>query len=817
MKITKCKQTGLYKYQENHWIIRSVDDPNSWASLYLLGDDIFVGEWHGYITVELNSMSDIIFEEILNKYNLREKGYHYIIDNTDVKGTSLEVRSRYIPFLEKEIIYMKSHILVGLNPVLRFITNVGMRFSKSFLITKYHKNLETAISQLENSRINPSLNINEHNENNIKNSTSREKSNYSETDSLKETGSTSRENKIDIKDNKIWRYNNGEYNIYGEIIDNKIIYCRQEGYRTFEDLNVFFDINYQMLETLNNNDSILIEIIGNSINISDKKRKSIISFYLSLIGKISHLIFINPTLFQRATILMSKYLLRSKYSVHIVKTKGEAFELAFKIKKNNSIGEVITTDVEFTKSESIVKKRIGQLLNIVGRITWDPTFDYKYNEDFVGNDQFSILFETFEMLRKDIVSMKYDLENYSEKLEVEVQKATDKLKKQNIELEKAKNTAEQANKLKSAFLANMSHEIRTPMNAIVGLTNVLKENNISENDKKTYLELISKSNDHLLNIINDVVDISKIESNEMKISPHTFNLNELLKDILDSQKLALKSNVKANLIEINLKTEVDDNNFEIEADSTRLKQVLLNLINNAIKFTPEGEITFGYKIIDNKLHFFVKDTGIGISDEKIISIFERFIQAEVNTTRKYGGTGLGLSISKSLVELWGGNIFVNSTLNVGTEFGFTLPLVQPKKLLTKSSNTDANVDLENLKILIAEDDNINYLVLKAMLTPFKCKLKRVVNGREAIDEITNNKDYDLILMDIQMPEIDGIEATKQIIDLTKNIPIIAQTADAFEDEKKIIFDVGCVDYIVKPIKKDILIKSIRKNVIKRNL
>ena len=814
MKVSKCPITGLTKHQKDSWIIRNEKHPDTWASLYLLGDDIFVGEWHGYITTKFNDISDIVFEEILKEYGLREKGYYYILDNTHVRGTSIEVRSKYTPFLNREAEFMKSHILVGLTPVLHFISEIALRLTKRYDITEYHNDLLSAITSIDESRTRTTFKK----KSTSNNQTKVFKEHKIEEENIKVVEEESTDKlelqtfKIDNSEEKIWRYKNGsKYYVYGEIIDERVIYCRQAGLRTTNDIMAFFSINYEMLDTIDNTNTILIQDIGQAKDLVNKNRKKIVSFFQSLKGKIGTLIFINPSTYQKASILMSKFLFPPQFNIHIVGTKGEAFSLAYQIKVNGTTTIIDKKEVGHTKSSSEVDERIQQLLNIVGRISWDPTFDLEYSEDIIGNDEFSILFESFEMLRGDIMSMKKDLESYSGKLEVEVQKATDRLKKQNLELEKAKEEAEKANKLKSAFLANISHEIRTPMNAIVGLTEILKEDNISASDRKSYLEIISKSNKHLLNLINDVVDISKIESKEMSISLHNFNLNELMKDLLSSQKIMAKSFSKSPDIEYELSLGLPDEQSCIKSDSTRLKQILINLLNNAYKFTDSGKIIFGYSLDKDILRFFVQDTGIGIEESKLKSIFDRFTQAESNTTRKYGGTGLGLSISKSLVELCGGEMTVESTFGKGSKFIFTIPYILNLNPSSISNTEITNKAYGKLNILIAEDDDINFVVLKAMLSSVNCNIKRAATGIEAVEEIKKNQDYDIILMDIQMPEMGGLEATKLIQEITRDIPIIAQTANAFENEMTLIKEAGCVDYLTKPINKETLIKSILNN------
>ncbi len=372
------------------------------------------------------------------------------------------------------------------------------------------------------------------------------------------------------------------------------------------------------------------------------------------------------------------------------------------------------------------------------------------------------------------------------------------------ELRKNKILAEESMKVKEQFLANMSHEIRTPMNGIIGLSSLLLNSELNQ-EQKEYVGAIKASGDNLLVIINDILDFSKLEAGKMTFEKASFNLKETIKFILDILKP--KAIQKGLLLE-----SIVDNSLPefIVGDSVRLNQILMNLIGNAIKFTEQGSVALKVNILRDEndeleLEFLVRDTGIGIPDDKKNSIFESFTQASNNTTRKFGGTGLGLTITKKLVELQGGQIWVDSKLNEGSVFGFNL------NFLKKSSRTIASDEhilqensiemLKGLRVLLVEDNPINQLVAKKVLDLAGCKLTSAENGRIAIEKLHAGS-YDIILMDIQMPEMDGYQATEYIRHRmeypTRDIPILALTASALNGESKRCFEAGMNDYISKP-------------------
>ena len=367
-----------------------------------------------------------------------------------------------------------------------------------------------------------------------------------------------------------------------------------------------------------------------------------------------------------------------------------------------------------------------------------------------------------------------------------------------IELELAYKKADESEKLKSAFLANMSHEIRTPMNAILGFSSLLEDDAVSEADKKTCLKQIKSSGEKLLTIISDIVDISKIDAKQQKLALKKCNLNQLF-DELYSRYFIL--NISSE-ISIKLKKGKKQGAFNIVTDEMRLNQILSNLIDNALKHTKKGEITFGYTLKDNHIEYFVKDTGIGIDKENQEMIFERFAQIKNPKSKVATGTGLGIPIAKGLVELLGGKICMKSEPQKGSTFFFCIPheVYEPLELNSKFKHT----------ILIAKDDDVNFLLINIWLnTHFN--VIRAVNGLEVLNLLEKPNSIDLILMDIRMPEMDGIEATKAIRKMDIHIPIIAHTAYAMNEESINIQKAGCNQVLIKPTTKDKLLQVLAKN------
>ena len=347
----------------------------------------------------------------------------------------------------------------------------------------------------------------------------------------------------------------------------------------------------------------------------------------------------------------------------------------------------------------------------------------------------------------------------------------------------------------------MSHEIRTPMNGILGFTELLKEQNLSGNVQQEYINIIEKSGKRMLNIINDIINISKVESGQIEVTNTETNVNEQI-DYLHTffKTEAIQKNISINLIK-----ELSPQDTFVITDREKLYAILTNLIKNAIKFTNEGSIDFGCEKKGNYLEFFVKDTGLGISDSQKKIIFERFRQANDTISRTHEGSGLGLAISKAYVEMQGGNIWVESKEGKGSTFYFTLPYhsknelkekIEIKKPIPKVKEEN---NVKDLKVLIVEDDAISKLLITIAVKPYCKEILKVSTGFEAVETCRNNPDIDLVMMDINLPEMGGYEATKQIRKFNKDIVIIAQTANGMQSDHDKSIAEGCTDYISKPI------------------
>ncbi len=372
------------------------------------------------------------------------------------------------------------------------------------------------------------------------------------------------------------------------------------------------------------------------------------------------------------------------------------------------------------------------------------------------------------------------------------------------ELILAKEKAEESDRLKSAFLANLSHEIRTPMNGIIGFTDLLRNPDLNSENKNKFIDIVHSSSNYLLSIINDIVEISHLETNQIEVNETAFDVDELMAEI----KGAMYFNIPKN-IEFIYEEPEEKLGTKLVADRVKVKQVIINLLNNSIKNTSIGQIKFGYEWESNNITIFVEDTGRGIEKINHDIIFDRFRQLTDENDTRLNGSGLGLSISKSYVEMMGGNIWVESEINKGAKFMFNLPLKsQPWDGEVLFSTNSINDGKTTKNILIAEDDDANYEYLKIVLKKAGKNVMRANNGFEAIEMCKFNPSIDFVLMDIKMPQLDGIEAVKQIKEIRPDLIIVAQTAYALKNDEIKIMASGFDGYLSKPIRKEKLLKLI---------
>ena len=371
--------------------------------------------------------------------------------------------------------------------------------------------------------------------------------------------------------------------------------------------------------------------------------------------------------------------------------------------------------------------------------------------------------------------------------------------KEHLALVVEQGRTQQALDFRSQFLSNMSHEIRTPLNAIIGLIGVILKTQVSPK-QSDILQKIDSAGSLLLGVVNDILDIAKIESGKLLIETHDFDLKKITTNVVDMFSAQAKN--KNVLLEV--KYENIDN-FNLVGDSLRISQILTNLISNAIKFTEEGAVLLLVTGVDNKISFSVKDSGIGLKEEQLETLFEEFTQADMDTTRKYGGTGLGLAISKNLVEMMGGKINVSSEYGVGTTFSFSLELLESLQSDTQEVKEKALDELEdevnqlqNVTILVAEDNKMNQTLVTMLLEDSQLSLEFAQDGEMAVD-MFKRKSYDLILMDIQMPNMNGYEAASAIREINASVPIIALSANVMQEDIQKSLNAGMNAHLAKPI------------------
>lgn len=470
----------------------------------------------------------------------------------------------------------------------------------------------------------------------------------------------------------------------------------------------------------------------------------------------------------------------------------------------SSLGNGLMVDVEMVK-----RKTFGWILQVLTFLTIALLLGLFYSLWKIKNE-INARIEIQDILKKNEIELKKQNEEYLA-LNEELTESNKRIQNINYELTLAKEKAEESDRLKTAFLQNMSHEIRTPMNAIMGFSSLLKDQYNNKQKIQQFSEIIDQRCNDLLDIINDILDIAKIESGQLTISLEECNLNELFSE-LASFFAEYQKRIGKQDIRFSLHAYCSPEKNIVITDKVKLKQIFINLLSNAFKFTNIGRVEGGCFIDENgRLIFYVSDTGIGIPSDKQDAIFERFVQLKQGSPKNIGGTGLGLSIVKGLVNLLGGEIEVKSELGKGSTFSFSIAYRTSQ--IPKISDSELEIsnlkNISNKNILIVEDDLYNAEYLKEVLLGIGANILIAESGEEAI-EITKKHPLDLILMDIRLPGIDGYEAIRQIKTFKPEIKIIAQTAYASFDEKHKAIAAGCDDYISKPSKKELLLITISK-------
>ncbi len=496
-------------------------------------------------------------------------------------------------------------------------------------------------------------------------------------------------------------------------------------------------------------------------------------------------------------------------SIAIQKTRDRIanFELIKKITEKEKQQELFEREAKISKLKILKNKYlVWAYLSLFALVLIFIIFVYNY-------------YKAKLKLSKTIREKNEEIKKATQNLEKKVKERTKKLqnelvirKQVEVKLLVAKQHAEEANRMKNTFLSNVSYQIRTPLNAILGFAGLLKEPQLNAEKRNEFIEHINYNGTLLNNFISDVVDISRIEAEQLEIKKQECFVNVSLKS-LKATFVQEKERMGLENVEIIVKQALPDDDFSILTDPFRVEQVLSNLLKNALKYTTEGVIEFGYKFDgENTIIFFVKDTGAGMDSDKIQSIFDRFEQMRTDKSKLYTDLGLGLPIAMNLVKMLGGKMWGKSKLKQGTSFFFSLPYIPyaQDKLKAKLFPSKEKYNWSNKTILIAEDIDSNFRFLKESLKKTQVNIIHVTNGKEALEICKSRKKIDLVLMDLQMPVMNGYEAIRKIKIYNENIPIIAQTAFAMANERTKSFEAGSDDYISKPINEKILFEKISK-------
>lgn len=478
--------------------------------------------------------------------------------------------------------------------------------------------------------------------------------------------------------------------------------------------------------------------------------------------------------------------------------------------ETDSINSTIETFIEHVHPEDRDELEVAFFQSLKSRNLFKSEFRFNSND---GHEKYVLAQGVADYNEDDsvrsLIGTMIDITD-RKTIENRLKRQKDHYLKLNEELIISRKKAEDSEKLKTSFFSNMSHEIRTPMNGILGFSSLLMEPELSDEERLEYSQVIVDSGKRLLHIVNDILDISKLQSDTFKIMKSDTKVNRLL-DTLYSL-FSQEAKVQSGAIKFTLNKPLNDEQCIMTTDHNRLNQIITNLLSNAMKFTEKGHINFGYRVVGDALNFYVEDSGIGVPDDMKEKIFEPFRQVEGHLVKEHGGTGLGLAISRKLTHLLGGHMTLDSSEGKGSKFDFTLPYNKPKVEevveVVETPQKTLKDSIKDICLLIAEDDEVNFLFYKSFLGN-RLKLLRAHNGQEAIDMVKNQPEIDIVLMDVKMPVMSGIEAMKKIKSFMPKLPIIAQTAYAMPEDKKMVFDAGADDYISKPINRRHLLEKIK--------
>ncbi len=501
-----------------------------------------------------------------------------------------------------------------------------------------------------------------------------------------------------------------------------------------------------------------------------------------------------------ASSLVEEYKLSN---LSIGKILDYSWDLRFAIRKDLPELSSIIQKTLASIGENEKNRIIGNYVNIA--VLKSENFYSRYNKYFIYT---AIILLFVSIL---ILAVNYSLKR---KVALKTAELKNEINQKNSALEKAK----ESDRLKTAFLNNLSHEIRTPMNAIVGFSTLLRDNEITKEQIDKYTSIIDSSASQLLNLVDDILEMSIIDSKQIKITRKNTNLQSLL------DTLYVKFKNVAETKNITLKFKIPEPGVKyLITDKPKFIRVVSILLDNALKFTHNGEVVFGYEVHGDYIEFFVKDDGIGIPSEIHDKVFDRFFKVDTTDNQIYGGSGLGLSIAKEFIELLGGKIHFKSSEKQGTTFYFTIPLnslpsidIANKKISAKNNQLIKEFDFSNITILVVEDDQLNQLYFSEILNQTNAKVIIASNGKEAIDSLNTYPDIKIVLLDIKMPEMDGFKTAQEIIKMFPNIPLIAQTAYSQEFEKETVIKAGFDEYISKPVDINKLLSLIKSNLMSRS-